>query len=226
MSNSTTRHCSIDGCDRSIGSHGARGWCSMHYKRWRATGQPTVTKFAPIGASDVERLRHYLDMSNPNACWEWQGFRDKGGYGRVSGDRGASRVASRVAHQVWIGAIPEGMLVCHTCDNPPCCNPAHLFIGTPGANTRDMLTKRRGSHGERHHWHKLTDDQVHTIRYLSDNGAQQRPIAKLIGCSQAQVSNIVRRAQRKHDTNWIPSAQLHEWVARNARVNKASDLAA
>ena len=217
MSNSTTRSCSIADCQSTIGSHGARGWCPLHYKRWKSTGDPIATKFVKRGASDDERLRFYLDTANEENCWEWQGFRDGDGYGRVSGVRSAPRVASRVAYEAWVGPIPDGMIVCHRCDNPPCCNPAHLFVGTAKANTKDMQDKERGSHGELHHWHRLTDEQVHIVRYLATAGMQQRPIARYMGCSQAQVSNLVRRAQRRHDTNWTPKTELVAWVARNAR---------
>jgi len=216
MNESTTPICAIEDCVRPIGPHGARGWCPTHYKRWKSTGDPTVTKFVARGATDEERLNFYLDTTQHDACWEWRGSRDADGYGRVSG-QDAPRVASRVAYETWIGPIPEGHLVCHTCDNPPCCNPTHLFAGRPEDNTHDMLKKRRGPHGERHHWHRLTDEQVHIIRYLSDSGIQQRPIARLVGCSQSQVSNIVRRQQRRHDTNWTPRPELVEWVSMNSR---------
>ncbi len=216
MPNSTMRICTVEGCQTPIGTHGARGWCSTHYKRWRSSGDPLITKFVRRGASDEERLRFYLDTTDPDACWEWQGMRDSGGYGRVSG-ASAPRVASRVAYEAWVAPLEQGAIVCHTCDNPPCCNPAHLFAGTNLDNTHDMLKKRRGTHGERHHWHRLTDEQVAIIRYLSDQGVQQRPIARMIGCSQAQVSNIVRMAQRKHDTTWKPNTSVIEWVSRNSR---------
>jgi len=219
MSKSTITVCSLQECNRPIGPHGARGWCPTHYKRWRATGDPRITRFVTRGASDEERLLHYLDISDPSACWEWQGVRDKDGYGHVSG-AASPRISSRVAYETWVGPIPARHLICHTCDNPPCCNPAHLFSGTSKRNTQDMLAKWRGSHGEHHHWHRLTDEQVHVIRYLSEQGIQQRPIAKLIGCSQSQVSNIVRRSQRRHDTNWTPKPALIEWVAKNSRTHR------
>lgn len=216
MPDSTTPTCSAQDCDRAVGPHGARGWCPKHYKRWKANGTVDVTRFARRGATDEERLLKYLSTVDADSCWEWQGHRTRGGYGTVSGTS-SPRVASRVAYETWIGPIPDGMVICHSCDNPPCCNPAHLFVGTSRENTEDMLNKRRGIHGERHHWHRLTDEEVHTIRFLANQGFQQRPIARMIGCSQSQVSNIVRRSQRAHDTNWIPKAELIEWVSRNSR---------
>lgn len=219
MPKSTTDLCTVADCGTPIGPHGARGWCPKHYKRWKATGDPAGLRFAPRGSSDEQRLLWYVDTSDADACWEWQGGRDADGYGHVSGTR-VPRVASRVAYEVWVDQIPDGQLVCHRCDNPPCINPSHLFLGEPVDNTHDMLGKKRGSHGERSPLHKLTDEQVHIIRYLSDEGIKQRAIAKLIGCSQSQVSNIVRFQQRKHDTNWIPRPELTEWVSKNSRVRR------
>jgi hypothetical protein len=215
MPKSIMRICSVQDCTTAVGSHGARGWCPTHYKRWRKNGDPTKLRFIHDGASDHERLMWYAKTNPDNQCWEWQGSRDHSGYGRVSGTR-TPRISSRVAYETWVGPIPDGHHVCHTCDNPPCINPDHLFVGLPKDNTHDMIDKQRGLHGERHHWHRLTDEQVHAIRYLSDQGIQQRPIAKLMGCSQAQVSNIVRGAQRKHDTNWKPSQPLVAWVSINS----------
>lgn len=222
MKQSTTRPCAVEECGRAVGPHGGHGWCPKHYKRWKATGDPTATKFVARGASMEQRLHFYLDTSDADACWEWQGFRDSDGYGRVSTAERVPAVASRVAYETWVGVIPSGLVICHTCDNPPCCNPRHLFAGTAKDNTHDMLAKQRGSHGERHHWQRISDNNVHLIRYLSDQGIKQRVIARMIGCSQAQVSNIVRQAQRKHDTNWTPLAETLAWVAKNAHTNRAA----
>lgn len=72
-------------------------------------------------------------------CWEWKGKRYPSGYGRHS-----KFYAHRVAYELVHGPIPAGMFVCHRCDNPPCCNPAHLFLGTPEDNAKDRERKGRG----------------------------------------------------------------------------------
>ena len=81
----------------------------------------------------------------PDACWPWTGFKDDDGYGRYGRQR-----AHRVAYKLAIGPIPAGFLVRHvTCDNPPCCNPVHLAIGTAADNSADMVAKGRQAKGDR-----------------------------------------------------------------------------
>jgi len=89
-----------------------------------------------------EKFWASLDIRGNEDCWEWQRGRDDGGYGCVcySGKRYG---AHRLAWELTNGPIPEGLLVCHSCDNPPCCNPKHLFLGTHGDNMQDALTKGR-----------------------------------------------------------------------------------
>lgn len=91
-----------------------------------------------------ERFWAKVDTSGgPTACWLWMAACRETGYGQFSiGDRRASPGrAHRVAWELTRGPIPEGMLVCHRCDTPPCCNPSHLFLGTPADTMRDAAAK-------------------------------------------------------------------------------------
>jgi hypothetical protein len=87
-----------------------------------------------------ERLESGLPIDrDPAQCWEWQRSRSRQGYGRL----GPRVYAHRLAYEVFIGPIPDGLHVLHHCDNPPCCNPAHLWSGTVADNMRDRDAKGR-----------------------------------------------------------------------------------
>ena len=95
--------------------------------------------------SDVARFMKYSGRADgPDDCWEWTGARNKKGYGQF-GAGYVMYVASRASWIISNGEIPAGMFVCHKCDNPPCVNPAHLFLGTNRDNVMDCVSK--GRHG-------------------------------------------------------------------------------
>jgi HNH endonuclease len=79
----------------------------------------------------------------PGECWGWRGATFRFGYGKVKLWDGTRTTAHRVSYQIHYGPIPDGMFVCHHCDNPPCTNPEHLFLGTGADNNRDMAKKGR-----------------------------------------------------------------------------------
>lgn len=132
-----------------------------------------------------------------DGCWEW---RSKKGTGKRAYTRykGKAWSSSRLSWFLTNGTIPEGMCVCHKCDNPPCCNPAHLFLGTIQDNVDDRERKGRNkmplSRGEDHGHHKLTKEEVLEIRKIyNGRNSSYRALAKIYGVSFGEVRKIVKR---------------------------------
>lgn len=161
---------------------------------------------AYLSSSDfADNVKHRfwskVDILEPNKCWLWQGHRSKAGYGALA-VAGKKVRAHRIAYVLEHGEINEGLFVCHTCDNPPCVNPVHLFAGTPADNVTDMMAKgrnvraprdeslvnhARGVDGSRS---KLTRQQVREI-FLDRR--MQIEIAKDYGISNSAVCLIKGR---------------------------------
>lgn len=141
-----------------------------------------------------------LSIPEPNSgCWLWLGAVNEKGYGRISiGSRrgGTARMLSahRVAYSAYSReAIPDGLNVCHQCDNPSCINPGHLFLGTQAENVSDMYGKGRArpSSGEAHHNAKITQAIANEIRRLRATGLTRRKIEIALGLSRGVVENVV-----------------------------------
>lgn len=128
--------CAVKGCWRAAHS---RGWCSSHYDRWQRYGDP-VAVIVPSDVTPAEWFWLTVDKSGgPDACWPFTGYRMASGYGR-----NRHGYTHRYALTLALGRpLAPGMEACHTCDNPPCCNPAHLFEGTRLANEQDKTAKGR-----------------------------------------------------------------------------------
>ena len=154
-----------------------------------------------------ERLLKLSDRSGGvDACWNWIGAkRGYQGYGAIKVDR-KQLVASRVSYELYCGPIPDGMFVCHTCDNPSCINPKHLFIGTPADNMTDRDRKGRYRYtprpnlpkGEMHHKAKLTADKVRQIRQLHEQGVSYSRLVQQFGISKTNIADICHRRTWQH----------------------------
>lgn len=210
--------CTVAGCERQ---HLARGWCGTHYRRWRLYGDPTAYAPPPTSPRHVrvkplaDRLWAKVDRSGgPDACWPRMGYRTPFGYGQISqrSKSGGWRLigAHRAALELTLGRpLERDESACHRCDNPPCCNPAHLFLGTPAENSADAKAKGRMRSGDRHgsRLHperilrgeaqpnaKLTAVQVEEIRVRYQWG-HARELGREFGVDPSHICAIVRRAR-------------------------------
>ena len=140
----------------------------------------------------------HVRRGTPNQCWPWVARFNHDGYGQFServrrGPKGQRTIrASRRAYELTHGKIPLGKEVMHDCDNPACCNPAHLLLGTHRDNILDAVRKGRHRVGGQ----RLTREDAVTIRDLCMRGSAQKDVARMFGIARSTVSHIV--AYRRH----------------------------
>lgn len=127
---------------------------------------------------DIAQFWSSVVGGRSNECWEWQGAKNQSGYGKFR-----TRQAHRIAYTLTKGAIPEGHLVRHLCDNPKCCNPSHLLTGTSKDNAQDAVDRMRVAVGQRNGRTKLRPEDVTYIR---------RNPEKLTGRALAERFNVAR----------------------------------
>ena len=146
------------------------------------------------------RLWGRVVRRSPDECWPWSGRKHSFGYGMISVNQHLM-TSSRLAWILTNGTIATEMQVCHRCDNPPCCNPAHLFLGTRPENNRDCAQKGRTAHGEGHGIAKLTDDAVRTIRaelLPGDKRCGYNALARRFGVCFATIKQAARNETWRH----------------------------
>lgn len=131
-------------------------------------------------------------------CWIWTGY-TRNGYGTIQRS-GVNLYVHRLSFELHIGAIPEGLFVCHHCDRKRCIRPSHLFAGTPADNMADMEAKGRARkvspRGTANGKATLTDAECEAIRALVHGGVRQRDVAARFGCSQSTVWRIYHGCTR------------------------------
>jgi hypothetical protein len=168
-----------------------------------------LLRFAPNhnGVNLPERIKERfwdkVDIRGEDECWEWNGYCNPDGYGQFAHNGKPDR-AHRAAFILSGGILTEEKnCVCHTCDNPSCCNPAHLFAGSKSDNNLDMVQKRRNgsARGEKNKWHKITEKQVIEIRNLCrENILNKKQIAKIYGLDLSNIYKIYNGKAWAHIT--------------------------
>lgn len=150
----------------------------------------------PIHSLEI-RFNRNIQPVTESGCWIWMGKLNSYGYGRMvkAGGRGKETGAHRVAYEMFIGPIDNGLVVCHRCDMPCCVNPNHLFLGTQSDNIKDRTNKKREPRGENTSWAKLNDDIVRKIR--NDVGTCNY-LAEKYNISRSMISKIKLRKSWVH----------------------------
>ena len=142
--------------------------------------------------------RFWNKVQKGDGCWEWTACRNPSGYGMIIDDERRTRLSHRIAWQLTNGPIPQGVCVLHRCDNPPCCNPGHLFLGARLDNNVDRAAKGRGSKGMCIHTAKLTEENVMDIIHAFGSGARPSDVAREWGISHPTAKAIMRGTSWKH----------------------------
>lgn len=162
------------------------------------------------GAIQKKKFIGHLKPPNKQGCRVYQGSIDTYGYGRfyltvntkgpqsTGKPRGRYVKAHRFSHELFVGPILKGMLVCHTCDNPPCCEPTHLFLGTFSDNAKDRHQKGRTSPNWRSSTTKLTEEEVRHIRHWKERGGTRNEIATKFDIDPSTVDQITKRKTWKY----------------------------
>lgn len=187
--------CKVEGCERP--NYG-KGLCKVHWQRLTVYGRltnltPEVRFFAKVNKDGP------VHPVLGSRCWLWTGHKTALGYGRV----GLNKTTMPATHAAWFfehGEYPSPLWALHKCDNPPCVNPEHLFLGTVQDNTADMDRKGRrvSTPGEASPHARITERDVRVIRELSAQGISKAEIGRRFRLCASHVGKIVERKKWAH----------------------------
>jgi hypothetical protein len=194
------KHCNVDGCGRR---RAKSGLCKGHFRRLEKYGDvqadiPILLNSGPdVKTFEQKTAEFFSRITKTDTCWIWNGIRNPAGYGEYGKWRGRKMLAHRLSYLIHNGALPDGAIVCHTCDNPWCVNPDHLFLGTNGDNTQDALKKGRLPTGEKSYKAKLKESDVIFIRGYA-NDIPNKILAQRYGVTDAAIYNVRHFKTWKH----------------------------
>jgi len=155
---------------------------------------PRVDKHNPVLDG-----RFWSKVEKTDTCWIWTASIDREGYGQFGlGGSGNIGLSHRLSYAAHFGAIPEGVEVRHSCDNPACVRPTHLELGTHKQNMHDMARRLRGCLGERNKRSHLNPEAIKVIRFLAARGVDGKRLANAYSLTTFGVSCIVRGTTWKH----------------------------
>ena len=196
--------CSVDGCGRV--EQLRKGLCKKHYRRVQVGGDPEFLKQCDSSWTLRERFKFigWDEVSGPldTPCWRFRSPNSDIEYGRITVN-GKRHSAHRISYELYKGAIPEGLLIRHRCDNRFCVNPDHLEAGTPKDNMQDCLDRGRHNppRGSRNGRSKLDDATVLQIyREATKPGRVRVQVAREFGVSPSLVSSIANGTRWGHLT--------------------------
>lgn len=177
------------------------------------------TKGRLLAAEAASRPEFWAKVNLLGSCWEWTGATTEWGYGKL-GYRGHDFTAHRCSYEYAFGRLPDGMWVLHKCDNPPCINPSHLFLGAAKDNTADMYAKGRapriGAKGATNRHARLTDDEALQIRLDFAAGARPKDLADQYGIGSSVVNRVIRGVAWRHVGGPICTADRRGLTKRKA----------
>ena len=153
-----------------------------------------------LNDEEAARFCSKIFRSEFGGCWYWAGCLTPQGYGAFGTWRKGTGLAHRICWELFIGPIPDGMVLIHSCDNPMCVNINHLRVGTQAENLSDMALKGRASRGSHRTHSKLNDQLVGEIINLHASGVSQCKLAKQFGVTRWVINSVVKRTGWKHVT--------------------------
>lgn len=149
-------------------------------------------------ANTIEDFWKKVELIPFHSCWEWTKGCTEDGYGQFKIE-GVSYKAHRFSYELRFGPIPKDMQVCHSCDNPSCVNPDHLFLGTAKDNIKDCVNKKRNAFGEKNWKSKLSDLEVNEIKTLFASGEYTwQSLAEIYGVTRRTIGNYISNKTRNN----------------------------